>query len=119
MIDRIKLTAAAKNQLITIKRRTGIDHYNSICRHALCISLSGSSELVVEKLNFSGGLEIDWNTLTGGHEDLYINIVRASLKDKNMTGDALRETVIAHIHRGLSYMFSKPDHELFSLSSFR
>ena len=38
MIDRIRLTATAKNQLITLKRKTGLQHYNSFCRHALCLS---------------------------------------------------------------------------------
>lgn len=32
----------------------------------MCISLSASSDLVVEKLSFSEGLEIDWSVLTGG-----------------------------------------------------
>ena len=38
MIERVKLTAAAKQQLITLKRKTGIEHYNTICRHALVLS---------------------------------------------------------------------------------
>ncbi|AFM64480.1 DNA sulfur modification protein DndE [Pseudomonas aeruginosa] len=114
MIDRVRLTAAAKNQLITIKKRTGIVHYNSICRHAMCISLSASSDLVVERLSFSEGLEIDWSVLTGGNEELYINIIKASLGKEDVSEELLKDMATAHIHRGLSYIFSRPDNELFS-----
>jgi len=112
VIDRVKLTAAAKNQLITIKRRTGINHYNSICRHALCISLAATSELVIEKLNFSDGLEIDWSILTSGYGELYINIVRSSLPETAINDDQLKDIITSHIHRGLSFIFSRPDNEL-------
>lgn len=74
-MERVKLTSAARNQLSTIKRRTGIEHNNAICRHALCISLANPSVPPNENFSFSGGLEIDWRTLTGGQEDLYTNLL--------------------------------------------
>ena len=66
-MDRLKLTSAARTQLSTLKRRTGIEHNNALCRHALCISLANPSIPPDEAFNFSGGLEIDWRTLTSGH----------------------------------------------------
>ena len=74
-MERVKLTSAARNQLATIKRRTGIEHNNAICRHALCISLANPSVPPNENFSFSGGLEIDWRTLTGGQEELYTNLL--------------------------------------------
>ncbi|MEB4734089.1 DndE family protein, partial [Burkholderia contaminans] len=35
VIERVKLTSIAKNQLIALKRKTGIEHNNVLCRHAL------------------------------------------------------------------------------------
>ncbi|POA57762.1 MULTISPECIES: DNA sulfur modification protein DndE [Pseudomonas] len=115
MIDRIRLTAAAKNQLSTLKRRTGIEHYNSICRHALCLSLRHSSMPPNENFNFAGGLEIDWRTLTGGNEDLYVNLVLSSLLcSGDGEGIEVKDILVRHIHRGLSLMMSQDNGSIFS-----
>jgi hypothetical protein len=53
-MERIKLNAAARNQLTTLKRRTGIEHNNAVCRHALCISLANPSVPPDENFSFSG-----------------------------------------------------------------
>jgi len=114
VIERIKLTASARTQLSTIKRRTGIEHNNSICRHALCISLANSSIPPDETFSFAGGIEIDWRTLTGGQEALYYNllVVRLASEGKRITEDVIRQTCVLHIHRGLSYLVSRREEDL-------
>lgn len=113
-MERVKLTSAARNQLATIKRRTGIEHNNAICRHALCISLANPSVPPNENFSFSGGLEIDWRTLTGGQEDLYTNllIVRLLNEGKRVSEESIRQTVLLHVHRGLSYLVSRREDDL-------
>lgn len=114
MIDRIRLTAAAKNQLSTLKRKTGIEHYNSICRHALCLSLANASTPPDEDFNFNGGIEIDWRTFTGGNESLYLNLLFLRvLQDGGVVStESVRRVCISHLHRGLSYMGGKNDEYL-------
>lgn len=109
MIDRVRLTLAAKNQLATLKRRLGIDHNNAICRHALCLSLSNENIPPSEAFNFNGGLEIDWKVLTGANEDLYINLVYLRQRQGELPcdDDAIKAAITLHIHRGLSYMMGK------------
>ncbi|GGP23789.1 DNA sulfur modification protein DndE [Silvimonas iriomotensis] len=116
MIDRIRLSAAAKNQLANLKRRTGIEHYNTLCRHALCISLANPTVPPKESINFNGGIELDWRVFTSGQEVLYWNliIVRAVEDAQELGEESLRQVLAAHIHRGLSYMASKSDEDLFS-----
>lgn len=113
-MERIKLTAAAKTQLITLKRRTGIEHNNALCRHAICISLANPSIPPVEDLTFVNGIEIDWRTLTGGHEALYYNLVAVRLvsENKRVTGELVRQTITQHLHRGLSYLTSRREEDL-------
>lgn len=110
-MERVKLTAAAKNQLATLKRRTGIEHNNAICRHALCISLANPSVPPDENFSFAGGLEIDWRTLTGGQDDLYTNllIVRLRSEGKRVTEEEIRQSFLLHVHRGLSYLVSRKE----------
>lgn len=107
MIDRIRLTATAKNQLIVLKRRTGIQHYNSLCRHALCISLANSSPIPDEELSYSGGLEIEWRVIAGDLSDLFIDLIKLNLDQKSPNHDSIKSCATTHIHRGLSYLFSK------------
>lgn len=113
-MDRIKLTAAARNQLATIKRRTGIEHNNVICRHALCISLANPSIPPEENYVFSGGLEIDWKILTGGKEALYYNLLvtRMHADQIPISEEKVRMTFTQHVHRGLSYLVSRRDEDL-------
>lgn len=114
MIDRIRLTAAAKIQLSTLKRKTGIGHYNSICRHALCISLANPSMPPEEDLNFNGGIEIDWRIFTGGNEDVYLNLILFRARKDGSAGDSedLKRVCTFHVHRGLSYLAGKYDEYL-------
>lgn len=114
MIDRIRLTAAAKNQLVALKRKTGIEHYNALCRHAFCISLANPSVPPKEGFNFNGGIDIDWRTFTGGHDVLYLNLLLLRLHTDNLPTDETtsRQMLAQHLHRGLSYMSSRKEDDL-------
>ncbi len=113
-MERIKLSASARNQLTTLKRRTGIEHNNVICRHALCISLANPSVPPDENFSFAGGLEIDWRTLTGGQEALYTNllVVRLAMEGGRVSEETIRQTFLLHVHRGLSYLVSRREEDL-------
>ncbi|WP_159266622.1 DNA sulfur modification protein DndE [Pseudomonas monteilii] len=111
IIDRVRLTAAAKIQLATLKRRYSLEHNNTICRYALCMSLATDGELVEEELSFLGGLEIDWKILTTGNEDLYIDLVKvwSEGNGRSVDDDSVKKYVTLHIHRGLSYLASRSE----------
>lgn len=111
MIDRLRLTAGAKQQLITLKRRTGIEHYNVLCRHAMCLSLANPAPAPDEHLQFANGLEIDWKTFAGDADTTYLNVlVVRSLADEGDASPAtVRRTLMQHVHRGLSYLVSRQD----------
>ncbi len=113
-MERIKLNAAARNQLTTLKRRTGIEHNNAICRHALCISLANPSIPPEETFSFGGGIEIDWRTLTGGEDALYYNLlaVRLLSEGRRVSEESIRQTFVLHVHRGLSYLVSRREDDL-------
>lgn len=114
VIERVRLTANAKNQLVSLKRRTGIEHNNVLCRHALCLSLANPSIPPEESFHFAGGLEIDWRTFTGGNEGVYHNLIVVRLQRDQMqpTPNAVRQALVLHVHRGLSYLVSRREDEL-------
>lgn len=115
MIDRIRLTATAKNQLITLKRRTGIQHYNALCRHALCISLENPTEIPNEELNFTGGLEIDWRTIAGESSNTLVNLTLVSSNAQAINDEQLKMLITSHIHRGLSYLLNFDEASLITM----
>lgn len=118
-MERIRLTGAARNQLVTLKRRTGIEHYNTLCRHALCLSLANPSIPPMEAFDYAGGIDIDWRTFTGGQEALYYNLLvtRLIIEGERVDDEAVRETLVRHVHRGLSYLVSRREDDLlFELS---
>lgn len=119
MIERVKLTAAAKQQIITLKRRTGIEHYNTICRHALSVSLSNAAPAPNENFQFTNGIEIDWDVFTGGYSDTYLNllIVRTLAETGKSDPIAVRQTLTSHLHRGLSYLASRKETEISLISA--
>ena len=114
MIERLRLNAAARNQLSTLKRRTGIEHNNAICRHALCISLANPSVPPDENFSTNGGVEIDWRTFTGGQDALYLNLLMVRLRSENrrVSDELIRQTLLLHVHRGLSYLVSRREEDL-------
>jgi DNA sulfur modification protein DndE len=113
-MERIRLTGAARNQLVTLKRRTGIEHYNILCRHALCLSLANSSIPPLEAFDYAGGIDIDWRTFTGGQEALYHNLLvtRLIVEGERVDDEAVRLTLVRHVHRGLSYLVSRREEDL-------
>ena len=107
-IDRVKISAAGKNQLMTLKRRTGIEHNNVLCRHALCASLANPNKPPLESINFVGGLEIDWKVFAGEAERTYWNLIilRCQQDEGAVSPESARQTLTQHLHRGLSYLVS-------------
>jgi DNA sulfur modification protein DndE len=110
MIDRIRISPAGKNQLIQLKRKTGIEQYNIICRFALMLSLCESSRPPEETMK-SGGIEIDWKVFCGNETDLYENLlIQRCLKDGEEVNESnLKRLLSLHVHRGLAYLNSKPE----------
>ena len=119
MIDRVKLTAAAKQQLITLNRKTGIEHYNTICRHALVVSLANPAAVPPENFQFANGLEIDWDVFTGGSGNVYLNLllVRTAQEGNPCTDVQVKQTLSSHVHRGLSYLASRKETDISLISA--
>lgn len=110
-IDRVRISAAGRQQLIQIKRRTKIDQFNIICRHALMMSLEEKSTPPVETYEMNGGVEIDWRVFCGGETSLYYNVlVMRCLSDGlEVTAENLKHLLLLHLHRGLGYLNSNSE----------
>lgn len=108
MIETVKISEKAKLQLITLKKRTGIQNWNTLCRWALCLSLNENSNPPDEVINADSNVEMTWKTFTGGKENLYLNLIILRAQKDNIKIDKsdLNKYFKLHLHRGISYLNS-------------
>ena len=105
--ETIRLSEKAKLQLIQIRRRTGIDRWNVLCRWAFCLSLSESPKPQDIDINLDSNIEIDWRTFTGaGYERLYYALLkyRCAQDGLALDHDTLSKYLRLHLHRGIAYL---------------
>ena len=107
-IESLKTTTHIKNVLSSIKRVTGIEYWNVICRWALCISLKQKSlpRLVEEKLD---GVEIDYDVFVGKNNSIYTQLLINNLIKHNIevTKSNVNKYLYAHVNRGVSILYNK------------
>ncbi len=106
-IEHIRLSQQAKDQLIKLKRVTGIEHWNVLCRWALCLSLAEQSVPPAAKIPADSNVEMSWKVFGGRYADLYIALVKERcVRDGLGTDpDTVAQQFRLHLHRGISYLF--------------
>ena len=77
IVDVVRVDERAKNQLTTLKRRTGIKNWNVLCRWALCVSLAEPSIPADQDIATLSNVEMSWSTFGGPAADIYAAILRA------------------------------------------
>lgn len=101
-LDAIRLDADTKTRLSTLKRRTGIENWNTLCRWAFCLSLSDPTPVRDLQERGLGAVEMTWKTFAGDDEELYrLLLAYRSQSELGATDrESLAKTVRHHIARG-------------------
>lgn len=105
--ETIRLSEKAKQQLIKVKRATGIDRWNVLCRWAFCLSLSEQHKPQDSDIKLDSNIEIDWRTFTGaGHENIYYALLkyRCAQDGLPLNNYTLTKYLRLHMHRGIAYL---------------
>lgn len=105
-IDRVRLSQAAEEQLIKLKRITKIKHWNILCRWALCRSLAEPSIPSPVTIKTDSTVEIAWGVFGGEiAEILLIALKQRCYQDQLGTDpDTLKQQFTLHLHRGIGYL---------------
>lgn len=105
-IDSIRLSEKEKQQLISLKRKTGIQHWNTLCRWAFCLSLSEPSPAPLEHLSADSSVEMSWKVFAGPHGSVFEALLRERAhRDQFELGENNHLYFLRlHINRGLSYL---------------
>jgi DNA sulfur modification protein DndE len=105
-MDTLRLDQTAREQLIQLKRRTGIKTWNVLCRWALASSLQDSNVPASGRPSGGTAVEMDWHTFTGPHSMLVISAVIAWLGRAGMEHDerSVDRAITSHVHRGIAHL---------------
>ena len=108
LLDHIRLSEQARDQLIKVKRYTGIPHWNVLSRWAFCISLAEPSPPAPAKIPADSSVEMNWRTFGGAHSDIYMALLRQRCHADGlpMTDETLSMQFRLHLHRGIAYLAS-------------
>lgn len=118
-IETIRLSDVAKRQLLSLKRRTGIDQWNTLCRWGLCTSLTNSKPIVDPGPRPLSNVEMTWKVFAGRNDKLYLAILKMSYGKSRLVMKEISLTRYAqlHIERGVS-LLATGETDLNSLLSF-
>ena len=107
-IEHIHLSRQAKDQLIRLKRTTGLTTWNVLCRWGLCISLAEAGAPTPKKIPADSNVEMSWRVFAGIDGDVYLTLLRERcVRDGLSTdSDSLAEQFRLHLHRGIAYLAS-------------
>lgn len=101
-IDTIRLSEKQKQQLIVLKRKTGIENWNVLCRWALCLSLADSTIPPKEDIPSDSNVEMTWKTFAGEYHPVYTTLLIASFQ-KSESGNLI-EFFKSHLSRGIALL---------------
>ena len=102
----MRVSGRARDQLINLKRKTGIEHWHTLCRWALCVSLAEKSVPPKERLVANSSVEIEWRTFGQEYADTILALLmqRCYQDFKKADDKLLQEQFKLHLHRGISYL---------------
>jgi len=109
-IDNVRLSQSARDQLVTLKRRTGIANWNTLCRWALCRSLAEPAPPPSVQLTLDSSVEMSWRVFAGEYGDIYWGLVRFRCDIDGLPLDDPTTTnqFRLHLHRGIGYLVGDP-----------
>lgn len=105
-VEHIRLSQKAKDQLVKLKRVTGIGHWNVLCRWAFCLSLAEQSIPPAAKIPADSNVEMSWKVFGGRYADLYMALLKERCVRDGLGTDPeiLAQQFRLHLHRGISYL---------------
>lgn len=106
MIETVRVSQKARDQLITLKRRTGIPNWNTLCRWAFCVSLAEPHSPPAHPIATDSSVEMTWRVFAGPYSELYWALLKHRCRRDGLgtDGETLAQQFKLHLHRGIGYL---------------
>jgi DNA sulfur modification protein DndE len=106
-VEAVRVSERGRDILIKLKRRTGIEHWNVLCRWALTESLSKGEPPEHSDSIGDSNIEIKWATFGGEYSEIYSTLIHHL--HAGIEGMTISEFLRAHIERGLLLLQLRED----------
>lgn len=105
-IETVRIDDQGREQLIRLKRHTGVENWNVLCRWAFCASLAERTRPSMRLFKGEAAVEIAWRVFGGAHHELYLALLKQRCREDGLGLDSgtLHEQFRLHLHRGLGYL---------------
>lgn len=105
-IRTVRVTERGKDQLIKLKRFTGIKQWNVLCRWALCSSLAEKAPPSPTPIGDLSNVEMSWPVFAGSLGDVFLVLLRQRCHEDGLPTDdaSVAEQFRLHLHRGIGYL---------------
>jgi DNA sulfur modification protein DndE len=105
-LKQIRLSAQAREQLIRLKTKTGIQQWNILCRWALCLSLRQTTPPTPIEVPADSNVEMSWQVFGGECQELYLALLKERCEQDGLgaSEEVLSRQFRLHLHRGISYL---------------
>lgn len=105
-IKQVRLSGQARDQLIRLKTKTGIQQWNILCRWAFCLSLKQPTPPTPIEVAADSNVEMTWQVFGGEAQDLYLVLLKERCHREGLgtSGEVLQRQFRLHLHRGISYL---------------
>lgn len=105
-LDHIRVSERGRDQLVRLKRTTGIQHWNVLCRWALCVSLADPSIPTPTKIPSDSSLEMTWKVFAGIYDEIYLALLKERCKRDRLgtTDEVIATQFRLHLHRGIGIL---------------
>jgi DNA sulfur modification protein DndE len=107
-LETIRIGQQGKEQLLKLRRGTGIEHWNILCRWAFCASLREKAVPPAFQQKMDGGVEMSWKVFAGELSEVYASLcwLRAQQDGFPRSHEGVANCFRAHLHRGLTFLTS-------------
>lgn len=105
-IENIKLSQKERDNLLKLKRVTGIKNWNTLCRWAFCVSLAEPSKPRKVKVFSDSSLEMKWKVFGGKYHDIYLALLidRCRSDGAGSNDEDLYQQFRLHLNRGINLL---------------
>ncbi len=105
-IKHFRLSSQAKEQLIRLKTRTGIDQWNILCRWAFCLSMREPTPPTPIDIPADSNVDLTWHTFGGEYHEIYLALLKERCHRDGIgtAEDTITQQFRLHLHRGISYL---------------
>src|SRR5579859_2857880 len=102
-VERIRVSQRSRDTLVTLKRRTGIEHWNVLCRWAFLDSLANPNRPIPAGHAPESSIEMTWDVFAGELADqlLAALAIRAAKDDVQPTKAEMAAYFRSHLERGI------------------